>query len=76
MAFRFNHSNGQQLSCSLKAEPILIGGEAWIDVDRFCTRGQSPQAVAVNPRASQISLTKSFAFFRKKLRRDSAEGLD
>src|SRR6185437_16784876 len=36
MAFRFTHSNGQQLSCSLQVEPISIGCEAWIDVNRFC----------------------------------------
>lgn len=82
MAFRFNHSNGQQLSCSLKVEPISIGCEAWIDVDRFCVRNNLVHPTAGDIRASEDhsrstlvhgSLTKSFARLRRKLRRGAAE---
>jgi len=85
MAFRFNHSNGKQLSCSLQAESLSIGCEAWIDVNRFSTREKSGQVLPDNLRVSSghssslrapNSLTKSFALLRKKLRRDPAEGLD
>ncbi|MDI3463952.1 MAG: hypothetical protein OJF50_002773 [Nitrospira sp.] len=65
MAFRFNHSNGQQLACSLKAEPVSIGCEAWIDVSRFLARKSSRQSIEVRTRGS---LTKSFALLRRKLR--------
>ena len=80
MAFLFNHSNEQQLSHSLKAEAISIGCEAWIDVSRFSTREKPLQALPGNPRVSRShssplrarnSLTKSFAFLRRKLRRGS-----
>jgi len=68
MAFLFNNSNEHQLSRPLQAEPISIGCEAWIDVSRFSAEEQSLPAAAVDPRASQGSLTKSFALLRKKLR--------
>jgi hypothetical protein len=76
MGFFFNTSNEHHLSRSFQAEPISIGCEAWIDVGRFSGGEKSLPAVAVDPRAAQGSLTKSFAVLRKKLRRGSAEGLD
>jgi len=81
MAFRFNHSNGQQLSCSLQVEPISIGCEAWIDVNRFCATEMSRHQAAKTLRISEDrcrsalshnSLTKSFAGLRRKFRRVSA----
>jgi hypothetical protein len=85
MAFRFNHSHGQQLSCSLQAEPISIGCEAWIDVNRFCATEKSRHQATKTLRISEDrcrsapshhSLTKSFADLYRKFRRGSAKGLD
>jgi hypothetical protein len=71
MAFRFNHSNEHCPSRSLRAESILFGCEAWIDVNRFLARNSSRQSVEARARSS---LTKAFAVLRKKLLRRSAEG--
>lgn len=83
MAFRFNHSNEQQRSRSLQAEPISIGCEAWIDVSRFSAKKNLMHPIAEDLSASEDqsrstlvygSLTKSFAHLRKRLRRGPAEG--
>ena len=76
MAFLFNNSNEHQLSHPLQAEPVSIGCEAWIDVGRFSAGEKLLSSVAVEPRASQGPLTKSFADLRKKLRRSSPANLD
>jgi len=74
MAFLFNNSNGDQRSPSLQAEPVSIGCEAWIDVNRFCATEKSSYQTAGT--SSHSSLTKSFTGLRKKLQRSSTEGLD
>ncbi|MGZ8366706.1 MAG: hypothetical protein ACXW37_10045, partial [Nitrospira sp.] len=61
------------LTASIASELNSIGCEAWIDVSRFSAGEKSLPAVAVEPRASQGSLTKSFAGLRRKFRRDSAQ---
>lgn len=85
MAFLFNYSSEQQLSYSLKVEPISIGCEAWIDVSRFSAKKNLMRPIAADLRPSEDhsgstlvygSLTKSFARLRKKLRRGPAEGSD
>ncbi|HSA86934.1 MAG TPA: hypothetical protein VLE46_12190, partial [Nitrospira sp.] len=76
MALLFNNSKAHQLSRPLPSEPVSIGCEAWIDVGRFSGGEKSLPAVTVEPRASQGSLTKSFAGLRRRFRRGSDEGLD
>lgn len=61
------------LTASFASELNSIGCEAWIDVGRFSTGEKLLPAVAVELRASQGSLTKSFADLRRKFRRDSAQ---
>lgn len=76
MAFLFNNSSEHQLSRPPQAEPVSIGCEAWIDVGRFSAGEKSLPAVAVEPRAPQGSLKKSFTGLRRKFRKSSSEGLD
>jgi len=72
-----SHSFAQPgLTTSIASELNSIGCEAWIDVGRFSTGEKLLPAVAVEPRASQASLTKSVASLRRKFRRSSAEDHD
>jgi len=75
MAFLFNNSNEHQLLRPLQVEAVSIGCEAWIDLGRFSGGEKSLPAVTVEPRASQGSLTKSFAGLRRRFRRSSSEDL-
>jgi len=76
MNFISQNSTQPELTTSIASELNSIGCEAWIDVGRFSTGEKLLPAVAVEPRASQGSLTKSVALLRKTLRRGSAEDLE
>ncbi len=69
MSFPFHNPTKQKLSLSLQTEPISIGCEAWIDVNRFCTTDKSSHHTART--SSDSSLTKSFADLRRKFRKGS-----
>ncbi len=80
MAFFLNHSDEHHTSRSLQTEPISIGCEAWIDVNRFCTTEKSRHQATKTLRISEnrcrsalshTSLAKSFADLRRKFRRNS-----
>ena len=76
MNFISHRSAQPGLTSSIASELNSIGCEAWIDVGRFCAGEKSLRAVAVDSRASQGSLTKSFAGLRKRFRRSSPADLD
>ena len=76
MNFISQNSAQPELTTSIASELNSIGCEAWIDVGRFSTGEKLLPAIAVEPRASQGSLTKSFASLRRKFGKSSDEDLD
>ncbi len=69
MTFLFNNSNDRHLL----TEPISIGCEAWIDVDRFCATATLTQRAPTA--SSDSSLTKSFTHIRRKFRKSSDQDI-
>lgn len=73
MSFPFHNHTKQERSFSLQAEPVSIGCEAWIDVNRFCATEKSLHHTART--SSDNSLTKSFAHLRRKFLKGSDEDI-
>ncbi len=73
MAFLFNNSNDHPL----QAEPISIGCEAWIDVNRFCAAEKSGTIRASGDHShsatSQSTLTRSLSGLQRKFRKSLGE---
>ncbi len=76
MNFSSQKSAPPGLTTSIASELNSIGCEAWIDVGRFGAREKSLSSVTADLKASQSSLTKSFAGLRRRFRRRTPEDLD